>query len=83
MSSRGPRTPQRRTPERLYYTVGELAEKAGVTPQRMRGLLRANDVPVGKTGQKARRGVVFVSSLARALPDLMDSITMTQTEGDE
>lgn len=75
MSGRGPRTPQR-----LYYTVGELAELAGVSKDRMRGLLRANEVPVGKSGQNARRGVVFVSALARALPDLMDSITMTKAE---
>lgn len=76
MSSRGPRTPQK-----LYYTVGELAEMAGVSDFRMRGLLKANEVPVGKSGQKARRGVVYVSALAQALPDLMDSIALTRGGG--
>jgi hypothetical protein len=76
LSSRGPRTPQK-----LYYTVGELARIAEVSDYRMRNLLRSNEVPVGKSGQNARRGVVYVASLARALPDLMDSITMMKTEG--
>lgn len=58
----------------IYFTVPQLAKMAGVTPYQMRGLLAANEVPVGRTGQNARRGVVYRASLEAALPDLMDSI---------
>lgn len=60
---------------RVYWTVGELAKMAGVSPYRMRGLLKSNDVPIGKHGQKfARPGVVLKSTLEAAFPDLVDSI---------
>ena len=59
---------------RIYFTVRELADMAGVSPYRMRGLLAANEVPVGKSGQNARRGVVYKAALEAALPDLVDSI---------
>lgn len=55
---------------------------ADVSDYRMRNLLRANEVPVGKSGQNARRGVVYVSSLYQALPELAESIRF-KTGGDD
>lgn len=59
---------------KLFFTVAELATMAEVSPYRMRNLLRTNQVPVGRTGQRARKGVVYVAEIAAALPGLADSI---------
>ena len=74
MSGRGQRTPS--APRKLYYTVPELADLAGVSERRMRGLLEVNKVELTRApapGLNPRASVVFVSRLAEALPECLDS----------
>lgn len=78
MSARGVRNPQGKT----FYTVPQLAEMAGCSPYVMRGMLSANGVEVTPAGRAARRGVVFVSSLVEALPELVDSIRLRRDAED-
>lgn len=74
---RGPRT--RTVAARLFFSVSELASMANCSPYVMRGILRTNDVKITAGGQGTRRrGIVFTSSLATALPELVDSIRMRE-----
>lgn len=71
---RGPRSAS--APRKLYYTVPELAQVAGVSEYRMRRLLEENKVELTKApapGLNQRASVVFVSKLAEALPEFLDS----------
>lgn len=78
LSARGVRNSQSKT----FYSVPQLAEMAGCSPYVMRGMLEANGVEVTPSGKAARRGIVFISSLAEALPELMDSIRLRREAGE-
>jgi hypothetical protein len=73
-----------RTPGRLFYTTMELAMMAGVSRFRLMSMLEANQVRVtpATSGQR-RRGVVFISELTAALPEMVDSIRMRRDLEDD
>jgi len=70
----------------VLYTVGELARQSGLTPNRVRSVLEANDVKLtpgpgaGRHGGSGRSSVVFVSELARNIPEWLDSMKLNGAE---
>lgn len=56
---------------KAVYSVGELADMAGLEKRAMARVLTSNGVPFGRTGN---RRVIFLSDLHSAMPELIDSI---------
>lgn len=59
-----------RSVSQVAYSVRELASLAGMSKGRMARVLSTNGVELSRSGNKR---LVFLSSLERALPDLVDS----------
>lgn len=69
--------------KRIFFSLKDLSQLAGISKGRILRLLQSANVPIQTTGPRFSKRIVYLSDLERCLPEFMDGARYTTNLSEE